>query len=477
MRFDPAATTTLIKKRVLGFFRKKPAPRRSLTSGAPQFHKPAPKKAPRYRFAATCTAVIVLALAAIFGISRIASADFTLIAAALFTLCGVIAYDVITRRAWEQKIAAQANMLARNHDRLVREVARNRNDLAVLKETLAHAASSAAAQGRQALAAPDSAETRMLDAIISRLGTLADAPRPQIGTAWDEGVLELEIAPPPPRPAPDAPELTAATDPAHISDERVRTYLQHAVRADHIDVFLQPVVSLPQRKARMLEAFAYIRAGDSGHLPAARYRAIAERHKLLSAVDNLLLLRCLQMVRDTRDETGALPCVINIAAATLHDSGFMNDLVAFLAQHKKLAARLIFELPQDELFAIDESAAPVLGGLSQLGCRFSMDQVRSRQFNIHRLKALQVRFIKLDAQWLIREGARPGGIGRINNMKKQFDAAGIDLIVERIETEEELRELLDYAVDFGQGYLFARPDMALSNALARALSPGTRRAA
>jgi cyclic-di-GMP phosphodiesterase TipF (flagellum assembly factor) len=101
-----------------------------------------------------------------------------------------------------------------------------------------------------------------------------------------------------------------------------------------------------------------------------------------------------------------------------------------------------------------------------------MDRVLNRRLNIARLKAHHVRFIKLDAKWLIREGHSAGGIGRISHLKKQLDAAGIDLIVEKIESEEDLRELLDYSVDFGQGYLFAKPDIAT----ARALSPRRRAA-
>lgn len=33
------------------------------------------------------------------------------------------------------------------------------------------------------------------------------------------------------------------------------------------------------------------------------------------------------------------------------------------------------------------------------------------------------------------------------------------MIVERVETESGVRELLDFSVDYGQGYLFGKPDM------------------
>jgi cyclic-di-GMP phosphodiesterase TipF (flagellum assembly factor) len=400
-------------------------------------------------------------LFAVYGISRIASPDFTMISTALIALCGVIAYDIISRRSWEIMISARYENLAHNHDRLVREVARTRNDLAVFKDTLSKAGQQAREESRFS-GHGVSAESRMLDTIIDRLERLSEAAPLPIGTIYDEAVLALEMSPHtkkgPVLQIQDAENIASAVD--RLKDEQIRELILNAVHNNQIDVFIQKVVNLPQRKPRILEVFARIHAGEDIHVAASRYLEVAQKHDLMTAVDNLLLLRCLQMLRDTKDDTEALPCCLNITAATLHDSGFMNDLVTFLAQHKTLAARLIFELPQKELVDMDENITPILKGLSQLGCRFSMDHVESQRFNIHRLKAQHVRFIKLNAPWLIRESRSPGGLGRLTNIKKQLDGFGIDMIVEKIESEEDLRELLDIGVDYGQGYLFGKPQLA-----------------
>ena len=38
-----------------------------------------------------------------------------------------------------------------------------------------------------------------------------------------------------------------------------------------------------------------------------------------------------------------------------------------------------------------------------------------------------------------------------------LDRSAVDLIVEKIESEEMLLDLLELKVDFGQGYLFGEP--------------------
>lgn len=388
------------------------------------------------------------------------SPDFVLLTLALGALCAMVGYDVLSRRRWERDTAQTIRTLVNNHDRLVREVARNRSDIAILKEGLSGIATGVEDQGRR-LQPSGTAEARMIETIVQRLGTMGGKPRAEIQSVHDAHVLELEMLPPPLRPVPQT-ELDEELNPDldAYEDSDIANLVRHAVRHDGIDVYVQPVVGLPQRKVRFYEAFARLRAGGGVSMPAARYLDHAREEQLVPAIDNLLLLRCLQTLRArAKGDKSGVPYILNVTAATLNDRSFMNDLVAFLSQNRAMASELIFELPQAELEAMDGPMMQVLEGLSKLGCRFSMDRVRKRQINVAQLKSRRVRFVKMDAAWILREGASRDGFSRIVRLKKQLDAAGIDLIVEKIESEQMLRELLDFSIDYGQGFLFAKPDI------------------
>ncbi|MSO89425.1 MAG: EAL domain-containing protein [Rhodospirillaceae bacterium] len=56
-----------------------------------------------------------------------------------------------------------------------------------------------------------------------------------------------------------------------------------------------------------------------------------------------------------------------------------------------------------------------------------------------------------------RTGGGEGGEGKVLALKAALDRHGIDLIVEKVESEKTLVELLDFQIDFGQGYLFGEP--------------------
>jgi cyclic-di-GMP phosphodiesterase TipF (flagellum assembly factor) len=398
------------------------------------------------------------ALSAIIILGQHASVEFTLIIIGLISLCGLVSYDLLSRKAWESKIANDVKKIQANHDRIVREVARNRNDIGMLKDGLSGTANALETQGRR-LPPSSSVEARLFETIIEHLGSLGDSPREKAHTTrHNENVMELEILAPPKRPAIPV-DQGQELDFENMSDNFMVDVLRSAVRDDNLDLFVQPVVTLPQRKPKMYEILARIQIKPGVYISANRYMKLAKQEQLVTDIDNLLLLRCLQIMKDRRNLRDDIPYILNISSSTLNDTGFMGDLISFLSENKHTARRLVFEFSQKQIDELDNNTLPILDGLSQLGCRFSMDTVRNGRLDINMLRARHIRFIKMDATWLIREGSDRKGMSRIIRLKKQLDAAGIDLIVEKVEREEQVRELLDFAIDYGQGYLFGKPDM------------------
>jgi cyclic-di-GMP phosphodiesterase TipF (flagellum assembly factor) len=410
-------------------------------------------------FASTIITICVC-VTGLVVLGQYATLDFTLITAALLCVCGLVVYDILSRKRWQKDISQRLNKLVSNHDRLVREVARNRNDIGLIKENLSETSNALEIKARR-LPPSSSSEAKLLEILIEQLGAIGDQPRSiPVKTPYNQNVMELEVqAPPKRRLSHNDTKADEGFEPETLSDPMIADIVRSAVRDDNIDIFVQPVVSLPQRKPKLFEIYARIRTKPGSYISASRYIELAQKEQLVPAIDNLLLLKSLELLKDRRNLRADLPYMLNISADTLSDTGFMNDLVTFLSENRSTASRLIFELSQSDITSYAKEIKPLIDGLSQLGCRFSMDDIRDGTLNINLLKSLRIRFIKMDSTWLIREGYDRKGMSRILRLKKQLDQAGIDLIVERVETEEQVRELLDFAVDYGQGYLFGKPDM------------------
>ena len=262
----------------------------------------------------------------------------------------------------------------------------------------------------------------------------------------------------PPRPAPRV--LTATYPAASADDAAVIDKIREALRSDRVDVLLQPIVSLPQRKHRYYEVFTRIRNEDGGTLLPDQYLDVAERHSLIAAIDNMLLFRCIQLIRETEKRHQNVGFFCNISAATLNDAAFMREFVTFMGQNPTLANRLVFELAQADLMQGGVFATGFLDGLRRLGFRFSMDQVDRLDVDWDQLARHEIRYVKLDAARLLDPDGRFAAGEKVTELKRQLDRNAIDLIVEKIETDQQLLDLLDLYIDFGQGYLFGEPRLA-----------------
>ncbi len=304
-------------------------------------------------------------------------------------------------------------------------------------------------------------EARVLEQLAGQLPPLRGSRvEPPAAFAAPPARPSLAVPPAPlsPYPAP------VAADAAAILDQ-----VREALRTDKVDIFLQPVVSLPQRRHRYYELFSRIRAGEGAdgkqhYLLPEQYLGVAADAGLIATIDNLLLFRCIQLVRETEKRHQNVGFFCNISAATLNDAGFMREFVSYMGQHPDLASKLIFELSQDELMQGGLFATGFLDGLRRLGFRFSMDQVWRLDMDWSELARHDIRHVKLDAARLLDPDGRFADPRAVRDLRQELDRANIDLIVEKIETDAQLIELLDLYIDFGQGYLFGEPRLAKKQA-------------
>ncbi|HEY1386323.1 MAG TPA: EAL domain-containing protein [Dongiaceae bacterium] len=245
-----------------------------------------------------------------------------------------------------------------------------------------------------------------------------------------------------------------------LDEQAILDLVREGLRENAVELALQPIVSLPQRKRRYYECFSRVRTHDGGVIVPEQYLEVAERHGLVTAIDNLLLFRCIQTLRRIRKSNANVGFFLNISPHTLADRGFFRDFIQLMSQNIELAPALVFEFPQRALAQADDSLWRDLDRLAQMGFRFSIDQVSDLDIDAATLSGRHFRFLKLEAG-RVTEAARNGLFGNDPKLlKRTLDSYAIDLIVERIETEPMLLEVLDLHVDFGQGFLFGEPRIA-----------------
>jgi cyclic-di-GMP phosphodiesterase TipF (flagellum assembly factor) len=441
---------------------------------------------------------VVVAIWAIPGVSGPERA----LLAILLLLAGGLIFEVYTRTAGESRFGERLLSMRYAHSSLLEDIEALRKRTATLEAELEGLTQSASSGSADARVDKVIAEVKVLQSLVESLAaaraerdrgrgasnSLA-GPDPAMRITVSKGrTLKDETSDPThdvtaTQPHPLSPETLAraaeamdasietrdAREPAgaakpaqhvlkpapfSLSEDEILDIAQEALREDRVDLVLQPIVTLPQRKRRYYECFSRLRTREGYSVMPEQYIALAEKAGFVTAIDNMLLFRCVQLVRKIRRKGEELDFFCNISGRTLADDAFLGDFIDFLEDNKDLAAHLIFELTQTDYNNLSFEVAGLLDRLCALGCRLSLDQIDDLNIRPDALAARGVRFVKLTLE-KVQQALGPGP-----DLIGSCAASEISIVAEKIEDEEKLREILDLDIKLAQGFLFSEPRLA-----------------
>ena len=211
------------------------------------------------------------------------------------------------------------------------------------------------------------------------------------------------------------------------------------------------------RKVKYYEALTRLRGGAGEIIMPGDYMRVAEPAGMMPTIDNLLLFRCVQVVRKLNERDSDTGVFCNISANSLLDSEFFPQFVEYMQHNTMLADQLVFEFSQATIDACGPIEIASLDALAKLGFRFSMDQVTDINLDYRRLHNLNVRYVKIAAHVLVGQADDGRTDIRPEDIKELMARYGMNLIVDMIEKERAVVDVLDFNVDYGQGYLFGSP--------------------
>ncbi|MHC2465357.1 EAL domain-containing protein [Bradyrhizobium embrapense] len=409
-------------------------------------------------FIAICMVLVAASLGfVLYSVAGISGSESAIVA--LTALTCLILYNAVSMRLRDRSdVGGQIADLSRGTADLARQVAEFGRRLAAVEGRVA-SANSTGADRIQGMAG----EINELGGLVRQLAAsvahhedlLAAAPVAQPVAAPRDDLLQ---------PVPPAPTVVFAatpppTPPAAISRNQTQLIgaIRHAIDENRLDIYLQPMVTLPQRKVRYYEAVTRLRDERDQVLAADDFIEAAEVGGLIGRIDHMVMLRCVQVLRRLMIRSKDVGVFCNVSAATLASPQHFTQCLDFLEANRALAPSFVLEFKQATFRNLGPVESENLAALSQRGYRFSIDHVSDLRLEPRELADRGVRFIKVPAALLLDSSQSATSDIDPSDLSDLLGRFGIDLIAERIEGERSVVDLLDYDVRFGQGFLFAPP--------------------
>jgi cyclic-di-GMP phosphodiesterase TipF (flagellum assembly factor) len=405
-------------------------------------------------FIAVCMVLIAGSLAAalylFFGLSGAESAVVGLAA-----LTGLALYNTVSTRLRDRNdVGEQIADLSRLTADLAKHMAEIKRSLTAAENKV-----DGAVNRVRAAVEPVTSEIGELGVLVKQLAETVAVHEAALAAraAGPQPVLSDEPASPMIAPAASAPAIAPGSGFKALDAGGMVASIREAIEANRMDLYLQPVVTLPQRKVRFYEALTRLRTAGGEQVMAEDFMPHAEAAGLMPKIDNLLVFRCVQILRRLLMKNRDVGLFCNVSGATLSDPEFFAQFSEFMDANRALAPALMFEFRQDAYRAMGPIEYESLASLASCGFRFSMDHVSDLRMEPRELSERGFRFLKVPGATLLRSGHAGSGDIHPADLSDLLARYHIDLIAERIESESSVVDLLDFDVRFGQGFLFSQP--------------------
>jgi len=229
-----------------------------------------------------------------------------------------------------------------------------------------------------------------------------------------------------------------------------------ALEQQRMRIALQAVVHAGTRDIAFYECLLRIQAVDGSLTPAQDFVPIAEQLGFARMIDKRVLELAVGMVK--ADPT--LRISFNVSGSTSGDHDWVVHLHKLTGGNRDLTSRLLIEITETMAIEdIDETAAFV-DGLKEIGCQVALDDFGAGFTSFRNLKSLSVDMIKLDGSFAKNLKDDPANRIFVQSMVKIARNFGMTTVAEMVADSETADILSELGVDYLQGYLFGKPEVA-----------------
>lgn len=239
---------------------------------------------------------------------------------------------------------------------------------------------------------------------------------------------------------------------------QIEVDLRHALERRELTVHYQPQVDLAKGRFIGAEALVRWQHPTLGNLPPDRFIPIAEDTGLIIELGEQVMREACFQAKRWLDAGIELETVsVNVAGPQLQRSDFIATVRRVLAETGLPAKHLDLEVTETFVMEHVDVTFELLNELRALGVMLSIDDFGTGYSSLAYLKRLPIDKLKLDRAFIkdLPEDEEDAAITRA--VVALSGSLGLRLVVEGVETPEQMAFLQNMGCREMQGYYFGRP--------------------
>ncbi len=233
--------------------------------------------------------------------------------------------------------------------------------------------------------------------------------------------------------------------------------IAEALTSEALEVYLDSILSLEDRKTRHFEISVRIKIGGGEPVAIDDYALIQAGGGLRGRLDASKLTRVTRIAEPLSKRGLSASLFVSLAAESLVDDNFLDACANVLKHQPDIVRQLVLSFSQSELRSFTKPHWETLATLKENGLRFGLERLADLAMDFAILRERGFHFAKIDAGVLLAGmQAHDGAVSALQVCRRLGDA-GLDLIVGHIDDDATLTQIGGLGVLYGQGTFFGVP--------------------
>lgn len=201
------------------------------------------------------------------------------------------------------------------------------------------------------------------------------------------------------------------------------------------------------------ELLVRMRGEDGSLIRPASFVPAAERYFLMGTLDRWVVREAMSKLGRLRPEQHrGILYAINVSGQSIGDPEFLGFVLQEIQRSGVDPERLCFELTETAAISRLTDAARFVGGLSERGCKFALDDFGVGMSSFGYLKNFPVHFLKIDGSFVRSMRDSQIDRGMVETINRIGHQLGLKTIAEHVESLDLFEPLKSMGVDWAQGH-------------------------
>jgi EAL domain-containing protein (putative c-di-GMP-specific phosphodiesterase class I) len=243
----------------------------------------------------------------------------------------------------------------------------------------------------------------------------------------------------------------------HVEWLSIERGLRRALEQDEFVVHYQPQVNSSYQVVGV-EALVRWQHPRLGLLGPSRFIPFAEETGLIGPIGNWVLeTACRQLKQWQESGMCDLDLAVNISARQFHQTDTARTIMGILDDIAIDPRSLTLELTETFSISSDKAVDAALESLSMFGVNLALDDFGKGFSSFDYLRRLPLDIIKVDESFVRNATTDRDDAAVLSAIAGLGRALGLKVIVEGLETREQLRLVRNLRCDAMQGFIFGKP--------------------